>query len=141
MKFRQDNQLAAPAGMQFAPMVDIVFLLLIFFLVTWSYARFEPELDVSVPAAEEGTEPRRQFGEIIINVHRDGRIVVHSEEVGDAELLAKLEAVAAIRANQSVILRCDEEAPSRHVLHVLDLCHKAKIYNVAFATRKREDTP
>ena len=52
MKFNQEP--LERTEMQFAPMIDIVFLLLIFFIVTWSYARFETEIDISVPAAAEG---------------------------------------------------------------------------------------
>jgi hypothetical protein len=67
---------AGAAGMQLAPMIDIVFLLLIFFIVTWQFTRSETELDVSVPTAEEGAELSRPKGEIIINVLPDGAIRV-----------------------------------------------------------------
>ena len=77
MKFRNTNE-TAPATLQLAPMIDVVFLLLIFFLVTWSYARFENELDISVPAADESQDPKRRFGEQIINVTEDGRVVVNT---------------------------------------------------------------
>ena len=86
MKFRNTNE-TAPATLQLAPMIDVVFLLLIFFLVTWSYARFENELDISVPAADESQDPKRRFGEQIINVTEDGRVIVNSAEMGDTELL------------------------------------------------------
>jgi len=57
-----------PASMQLAPMIDIVFLLLIFFIVSWQYTRSETELLVQVPTAEEGAQKDRVRGEIIINV-------------------------------------------------------------------------
>ena len=61
MNFRGSIQNNAP-GFQIAPMVDIVFLLLIFFLVTWNFSRSETELDVKVPKAREGKETRRAVG-------------------------------------------------------------------------------
>ncbi|MEM7387907.1 MAG: biopolymer transporter ExbD [Verrucomicrobiota bacterium] len=135
MKFSQRVAVEKPGGIQLAPMIDIVFLLLIFFIVTWNFARFETELDISVPAADEGSDPKRLLGEIVINIHRDGRMVVHSQEMSDDELFTKLRKVAEVRKNQSVILRIDEKAPSKHVIHALDICHRAKVYNVAFATK------
>ena len=48
--------------MQLAPMIDIVFLLLIFFIVTWQFTKSETELSVSVPTAQEGADPQRRAG-------------------------------------------------------------------------------
>lgn len=139
MKFRTTTE-NGQAALQLAPMIDVVFLLLIFFLVTWSYARFENELDISVPAADESEDPRRRFGEQIINVTKDGRVVVNSVEMDDTELLEALDAVAELRPDQSIILRGDASVAYEHIVRVLNICHKAKIYNVAFASKK-EATP
>ena len=136
MRFRNPANEAPPAAMQLAPMIDVVFLLLIFFLVTWTYAR-ETELDISVPKADESTEPRRRFGEQIINVTKSGQVVVNSVEMDDQELLEALQSVAELRPDQSVILRGDGEVQYQHIARVLNICHKAKIYNVAFAATKR----
>ena len=133
MRFRNTDQ-DQTLGMQVAPMIDVVFLLLIFFLLTWNFSR-ETELDISVPAADQGQDPKRRYGEMIINIHADGRIVVHSREMDENQLLANLQEIASIREDQSVILRCDQTAESKHMLRVLNICHKAKIYNIAFATR------
>ena len=136
MRFRSTSD-TPQATLQLAPMIDVVFLLLIFFLVTWSYARFENELDISVPAADESQDPQRRFGEQIINVTEDGRIIVNSVEMSDDELLESLNAVAEIRPDQSVILRGDKAAAYEHIMRVLNICHKAKIYNIAFASTKK----
>ena len=60
-------------GIQLAPMIDVVFLLLIFFIVLWNYARFETEIDISVPAASAGENPERTIGEIVVNVKKRRR--------------------------------------------------------------------
>ena len=122
-------------------MIDIVFLLLIFFIVTWSYARFETELDISVPAAEEGKEPKRSVGEIIVNVRKDGTIVLNANEIEEEELLGKLRRIAAVHKDQAVILRGDGETDYHHIIHVLDICQKAGIWNVAFATARPDEVP
>ena len=60
-----------------------------FFIVTWQFARFERDMDISVPAAEETTDEPRNVGEIIVNVREDGSIVLNGLEVSEEELLAK----------------------------------------------------
>lgn len=119
-------------------MVDIVFLLLIFFIVTWNFARYETELDVNVPTAEEGDESRRSVGEIIINVRNDGSIIVNRQTLTPDELLATLSQISSQYPDQAVILRGDEKAEYSYIVNVLDICRKANIWNIAFATVKPE---
>ena len=138
MKFRHEP--LDRTEMQFAPMIDIVFLLLIFFIVTWSYARFETEIDISVPAAAEGKSPKRSIGEIIVNVKKDGAIFVEGKDTSDDELLATLTQVAREYKDQAVILRGDKETAFDHIVAVLNVCQRAGIWNVAFATMQPPKT-
>jgi biopolymer transport protein ExbD len=137
MNFRGSIQNAAP-GFQIAPMVDVVFLLLIFFLVTWNFSRNETELDVKVPKASEGKETRRSVGEVILNVKADGSVVMNRRTMDPAALGGALKKIAALYPDQAVILRGDENTDYRHVVEVLDICRQANIWNVAFATSRPE---
>jgi len=125
-------------GFQIAPMVDIVFLLLIFFLVTWNFSRNEMELDVKVPKAREGKETRRAVGEVILNVKADGTVVMNRRSMDSNALKEALAKIAALYPDQAVILRGDENTDYRHVVEVLDICRRANIWNVAFATSRPE---
>ena len=133
MKFRDTNAQQG-AELELAPMVDVVFLLLIFFIVTWQFARFERDMDISVPAAEETTDEPRNVGEIIVNVRTDGSIVLNGIEVSEEELLAKLKSISQAYPDQAVILRGSSEANFQAIINVLDEIKKAGIWNVAFAT-------
>lgn len=126
------------AGFQIAPMIDVVFLLLIFFLVTWNFARYETELDVRVPTAREGKENRRMVGEVILNVKIDGSIVMNRRTFTPEELQAALARIAELYPDQAVVLRGDQGTEYRHIVDVLDICRGANIWNVAFATSKPE---
>jgi len=139
MKFRVSR--LPDTGFQLAPMIDIVFLLLVFFIVSWSYARFETELDISVPAAAEGTEPQREVGEIILNVRPNGEIVLNGAVVEEETLLRKLQKIAEVYEDQAIILRGDENARHKHIVAVLDICQKAGIWNIAFATSSPDSSP
>jgi biopolymer transport protein ExbD len=123
---------------QIAPMVDILLFLLVFFILTWNFSRNEAELDVKVPAAREGKESRRPAGEVILNVKKDGAIVMNRRPMSSDELLENLSRIAKLYPDQAVILRGDENVDYRYVVDVLDICRAANIWNVAFATSKPE---
>lgn len=138
MNFRKQNTIE-PTPIQLAPLVDVLFLLVIFFAVTWHYARHETLMDVSVPAAETGEDrPRSTVGEIIVNVKSAGEIVVNGQELTQEELEVKLRNIAEIYKDQAVILRGDVESKYDHIIRVLDTCQKAGIWNVAFAAQPKE---
>jgi biopolymer transport protein ExbD len=139
MRFRGYKP-ADTTGMQLAPMIDIVFLLLIFFIVTWSYARFETELDISLPAASKSQEPNRLVGEIVVNVHKDGRMIIEGAELTDEKLLGMLSEIVTAYKDQAVILRGDKETSYENIMRVLNICKEAGIWNISFAT-ERERTP
>ena len=134
MKF--SSRQPEPANMQLAPMIDIVFLLLIFFIVTWQFTKSETELSVSVPTATEGAEPERQRGEIVINILGDGTIRVDSVTMDLAQLLKTLAPIAEQYKNQPVRIRGDGAVSYQRVVEVIDTCTKAGIWNISFATQR-----
>jgi biopolymer transport protein ExbD len=134
MKF-QSRQLE-PAAMQLAPMIDIVFLLLIFFIVTWQFSRSETEMKISVPSSQEGADPKRVLGEIIVNVRVNGEVVVEGQVMSQAQLKQKLSAIAKQHQNQPVRLRADGKCDYQTIVEVIDTCQKAGIWNISFATQR-----
>ncbi|MEI6535133.1 MAG: biopolymer transporter ExbD [Verrucomicrobiaceae bacterium] len=139
MRFRQFREIQ-PIPLQLAPMIDILFLLLIFFIITWNSARRETEIEISVPAADAGVETKRKsVGEIVVNVRKGGEIVVEGEKLTEEQLLTKLRLIAQVYKDQAVILRGDEKSEYQKVMNVLNTCQKAGIWNVSFATRPPEE--
>ena len=125
-------------GFQIAPMVDILLVLLVFFIVTWNFALSENELDVKIPTASEGKETEAYVGQVVVNVKSNGALVFNRKPITAEDLLSKLKSLAELTPNQAVILRGDEQVNYRHIVDVLDICRKANIWNVAFATAKPE---
>jgi biopolymer transport protein ExbD len=138
MKFR-DYHSQAPSDLELAPMIDVVFLLLIFFITSWQFARFERDMDISVPAAEETTDTKRTVGEIILNVREDGTVILNNTPVTSGDLKARLLSISEAYPDQAVILRGDSKADFQHIINVLDLIKQAGIWNVAFAATKPEE--
>ncbi|MEP4076649.1 ExbD/TolR family protein [Haloferula sp.] len=134
MKFQ--NREPQPAAMQMAPMIDIVFLLLIFFIVTWQFSRDEMDLKIAVPTSEEGADPQRVLGEIVLNVRADGSVSVWGETKTKAALAETLIAIAAQHKNQPVRVRGDSATPFQEIVEVIDICQKSGIWNISFATQR-----
>jgi len=139
MKFRTYTGQTPKGEMQLAPMIDVVFLLLVFFIVSWNFAKFEAEVNIAVPEQEETPEEAADTpGELVIVVLEDGTVGVNNQRLTTEELFVKLNRVAALFPGQPIILRGDEEVPFEHVMKVLDTCQRAGIWNVAFASFGQE---
>jgi len=132
-----------PASFQLAPMIDIVFLLLIFFLVTYQITEQEKDINVAVPTTSEGTQEARVANEIVVNLTSEGEITISGEVYTKDQLRAKLERIvkASELANaggadqQPVRIRADGSGLNQQLFEVMDEISKAGIWNIRFATR------
>ncbi|MEP6685235.1 MAG: biopolymer transporter ExbD [Verrucomicrobiota bacterium] len=123
-------------GIQLAPLVDVLLLLLIFFLLTWNAARNENELDVKIPKASSAKERSAPIGDVIVNVKADGNVVVNRRTLTSQELSDLLKGLVQLSAEQAVVIRGDEAGAYKNIVNVLNICSEAGITNVAFATAK-----
>ncbi len=138
MKFRNNQPPAA--GFQLAPMIDVVFLLLIFFIVTYQLSDYETELEVSVPTAEEGATSARSYLEEVVNIRSDGTIVMEKQIYTLDALQEKMQRLARVNNNQPIRIRGDADTKYQDIVNVIDRCRKAGIWNVSFATQKPKPT-
>lgn len=122
-----------------APLIDIVFLTLIFFMLTSVYTTMEAEIGLTLPTAASAEVSDRTQGEIYINIRPDGAIVINEREVKTEELQDILKRVATYFPGGSVIIRGDRQAALGRAILVLDACRKADIQNVSFAAVPPEE--
>ena len=124
-------------GFQLAPMLDIVFLLLIFFVVTTKFILNEQDLKVKVPTAPKTTEETsRAIDEIIINAREDNGeliITVDREEFTREKLGAMLERMVRLNPDQPVRIRGDAQMTWQMMADVITTCTKAGISQVSFS--------
>ncbi len=139
MKFRYE--MPSPIGFQLAPMLDVVFLLLVFFVVTQSFEDDEPDLNLTLPTAETPKPAEKVSNDIIINIRRDGTIVINRHIYTSEQLKAKLASVARLDKSMLVRIRGDEKSEYAHAVHVVDMCLKEGLTNVSFSTRPAEIQP
>lgn len=125
-------------GFQIAPMVDILLVLLVFFIVTWNFALSENELDVKIPNATNAKPTEQYVGQVVVNVKSDGTLIFNRQPITADDLQKKLTDLARLYPDQAVILRGDDHADYGHIARVLDICRGANIWNIAFATARQE---
>jgi biopolymer transport protein ExbD len=109
------------------PMIDMVFLLLIFFLVATTFQQEEREMQIALPEAATAGPISTALREIIINVAEDGRLIVSGAEMEAAALQTMIEEAVAENPDQKVTIRGDRAALYESIVRPLDICKAAGI--------------
>ena len=118
------------------PMIDMVFNLLIFFMVVSRFAQEDRELDVILPSASEARPLTARPKEVFVNIDQQGRYFVEGNILEDPEVEAYL--LRAARDNplgQSVVIRADKRVQFDSVVVVMNLCNKAGIRDYTVTTQ------
>jgi biopolymer transport protein ExbD len=117
------------AGIGMAPLVDVVFLLLIFFMLTTSFV--QPSLKLSLPAASNKAQgPRPQ---VIVTVDHKGELWVNYDRVDLETLEAKLTGQMTELGVRDVVLRADRKTPLERFVTIMDRARRAGADNVFIA--------
>lgn len=138
MRFGQTKIYDEAEAIPMAPLIDIVFLTLVFFMVTALYSTMESELDITLPTADAAKFDERSQGEIFINLRKDGTLVLNKREMTMEELQEVLYRVAKYFPGGSVIIRGDRAAALGRAVEILNCCKNADIQNVSFAALTEE---
>jgi biopolymer transport protein ExbD len=133
MNFRKNRRGMLPS-FQMTSMMDIIFLMLFFFITTSVFSQWEYEVAISLPSAKSGKVPDRLPGEIIINIAKDGRVSVNQQDLTLDALKGRLDRLAHYFPGQPVVLRADKETRYEDLIKVIDTCRLADIWNFSMAT-------
>ena len=116
------------------PMLDIVFIMLIFFIVTTSFVK-EISLEVNRPSKTPIKEEKRS--EVIsIRISKEGQIFVQERMVDEAAIRVNIEANLALKPKASVVVVSDREADAGLLVKVIDQSRLAGAKNVSLAAQK-----
>ena len=119
------------------PLIDIVFLLLIFFLVATRFAEEERELDVMLPEASEAQPLTSKPREMFINIDESGRYYVTGKILQVAELGEVLRTAWVNNpGRQTVVIRADRRCQWEAVVAAMNACNKAHIHDYRVTTRE-----
>ena len=119
------------------PLIDVVFLLLIFFLMASRFEQEERELKVALPEVAEA-QPLAMTQELVVNITPEGKYIVAGQQYSEEQLAALLAQTRRNNPHQSVLIRGDGRAPWKHGVRVMGLCNRAKIENYRVAALQEE---
>jgi biopolymer transport protein ExbD len=131
LKTHQDD---IPA-INLTPMIDIVFQLIIFFMVGARFTELEKKVDLSVPQVAGAAKLPRAPERRVINVYRDGRLELNRSPVSLDNLTRLLADDQRQYTDVGVVIRADAEGPFQHVAGVMTACRQAGISDLGISVR------
>ncbi|MBI4718319.1 MAG: biopolymer transporter ExbD [Planctomycetes bacterium] len=114
-------------GIDLTPVIDMVFMLLIFFLVATTFHQAEREIQIALPAASHAAPLSTLLRELVVNVDAQGRIILSGRDVDREALRATVNQAVAANPEQKVTVRGDRATAYANVVAVLDICKAAGI--------------
>lgn len=114
------------------PLIDVVFLLLVFFLVSTTFAKDEVEMDLELPEATSG-DPSSDGHLLVISVAENGELRVDGRAVSEEALRQKLSAAAQRNNKQEVLIRGDTRVHFGRVAQAFDACLAASLKRISVA--------
>lgn len=126
-------ELDEDAGIDLTPLIDVIFMLLIFFIMTTTFSK--PVLDIVLPSADTAEESPRKSAEMVISIKADGT-VIHQEQAVDKDAL---NALLGTRKDELLNLFVDEKAPFDAFVGVVDLARKQREGRFVISTQPAHD--
>ena len=120
-----------PIHLNIAPLIDMVFLLLIFFLLTSNFI-LEEGIKLSLPVATSSQVHQEE--EIIVSVDRENLITINQQPVDMSSFVSALQKVIQGRTDQPVVLKADREIKFGKAIAVLDAVKSARVKKIIIAT-------
>ena len=124
-----------PAHLNLTPMIDIVFLLIIFFMAGTTFTQLERNVDLQVPQVGESEALTAPPDKRVVNVFRDGRITLDARPVGLAELQSGLASARRQYSDLGVVVRGDAGSAFQRVAEVLNACKQAGVRELGISVQ------
>ena len=112
------------------PMLDVVFIMLIFFIVTASFVK-ESGIDVNRPDAE--TAQKKERANILVAIDERNQIWIDNRQVDPRAVRANIERLHAENPQGSVVIQADKNSKNERLVQVMDAARQAGVYNVSIA--------
>jgi biopolymer transport protein ExbD len=142
------REMPADAGFQIAPMIDVVFVIMLFFMVMAGAVKVEHELKTTLPGNAETSKETEMPDEITIGVAENGAITINEDPVGQPndktleglynEMMKMATAAKQSKTKLLITVQAEEAAKYERVINVLDVLARADITNVTFAVAEPE---
>jgi len=127
---RQRRQQQEESEVNLTPMLDVVFIMLIFFIVTASFVK-EAGIDVSRPPA--ATAERKERGNILVAITENDQVWMDRRQIDPRALRANIERLHAENPGGSVVIQADKASKNGLLVMVMDAARLAGVKNVSLA--------
>ncbi len=117
------------------PMLDVVFIMLIFFIVTASFVK-EAGVDVNRPPTTDQPPPDEQMDNIVFNVTEAGEIMLEGRRIDARSVRANVERIHAENPQAKVIISAHPEAQTDVFVEISDQAREAGVYDISLSTKK-----
>ena len=132
MEFNLPSRKKKDMGIEMGPLMDIVFILLIFFVVTSSFTR-ETGVDVTKPQAQTASQLEKE--NLLIAITREGTIHMNERQVDLASLQDILKQSLSKNPDREAVVIADKEAETGALVQVIDMCNLAGVKKVSIAAQ------
>jgi len=132
-RFTHNNTTKEETEINLTPMLDVVFIMLIFFIVTTSFVK-ETGVEVNRPSA--ATSQQKSKANILVAIKSNGEIWIDKRMVDLRAVRANIERLKADNANNSAVVQSDKDAKTGVVVKVMDQIRLAGITNISLSTLK-----
>ncbi len=116
---------------QLTSLIDVVFQLLIFFMITTTFSKVVTKLDVKLPEAKAVVEQRKK--NTIIEISWDGKLAFNGDLVTYPQLNNRLEEVAQVNPDEVVIIKADKTVEYGLVVRAIGMCKSHRLNKIAMA--------
>lgn len=127
------NEMQEDSSVSLTPLIDVVFLLIVFFLVGTTFYKVEKDLSIRLPSASSGAESILERQRVVINIREGGLTILNGRIVTEEQLAAGLAAAARKDPSVEVVIRGDRKAFHEDVVRVLNECIVVGITNINVA--------
>jgi len=131
MRFRNEND--ESFSFDLTPLVDVVFLLLIFFMVSTAFVDFTRQMDISLPSSKSSV-PSEVREPVKVELTVDKQIFLNGEKVTLEEFESALSKIS-VSKNNAAVIRADKNLPYGNVIKIMGILQSAKILDIGVAVK------
>ena len=131
MYFRREQE--ENYSLELTPLIDVVFLLLIFFMVSTAFVDFPRQMEIELPTSKMSSE-LKELERLEIEMNKQGKMFMNGEPITVKELEGRVDSLKQ-PARRQALIRADKELPYGNVVEVMGILQAAKISDISIAVK------
>ena len=126
-QFLKNTREVKSPKLELTPLIDVIFILVIFFAVTTTFVQQKKGLKLQLPNAVSVETPKKS---IVISIDRQQRVYWNSLQISESNVSEKVASAIKTNPNQGILLQADKQTPYSRIIFILDAIRKSGCSNV-----------